>query len=32
VAEPGAVWMDYADAMGAAIPKPVKTILEKLAA
>ncbi len=31
-AEPGTVWMDYADAVDAAIPKPVKTILEKLAA
>ncbi len=31
-AEPGAVWMDHADAMEAAIPKPVKTILERLAA
>lgn len=31
-AEPGAVWMDRAEAVNAAIPKPVKSILEKLAA
>ena len=31
-AKPGAVWMDHGDAVNAAIPKPVKTILEKLAA
>jgi A/G-specific adenine glycosylase len=31
-AEPGTVWMDQADAMEAAIPKPVKSILEKLPA
>ena len=31
-AEPGTVWMDHADALEAAIPRPVKTILEKLAA
>ncbi len=30
-AEPGAVWMDHADAVNAAIPRPVKTILENLA-
>jgi len=30
--EPGTIWMDRADAVNAAIPKPVKTILEKLAA
>ncbi len=30
--EPGTVWMDHADALGAAIPKPVKAILEKLPA
>lgn len=32
VAEPGAIWMDHAEAIKAAIPKPVKSILEKLAA
>lgn len=31
-AEPGTIWMDHAEAIGAAIPKPVKSILEKLAA
>lgn len=31
-AEPGSVWMDQADAVNAAIPRPVKAILEKLAA
>jgi len=31
-AEPGTIWMDCAEAIGAAIPKPVKSILEKLAA
>lgn len=31
-AEPGMIWMDHAEAIGAAIPKPVKSILEKLAA
>ena len=31
-AEPGTIWMDQAEAVNAAIPKPVKSILEKLAA
>jgi A/G-specific adenine glycosylase len=31
-AEPGSVWMESDDAMKAAIPKPVKSILEKLRA
>lgn len=30
--EPGTIWMDYAEAIRAAIPKPVKSILEKLVA
>lgn len=30
VTEPGSVWMDFNDAIEAAIPKPVKSILEKL--
>lgn len=32
VTEPGSVWMDFNDAIEAAIPKPVKSILEKLRA
>ncbi len=31
-AEPGTIWMGQAEAVKAAIPKPVKSILEKLAA
>lgn len=31
-AEPGSVWMDFNDAIEAAIPKPVKSVLEKLRA
>jgi hypothetical protein len=31
-AEPGSIWMDVCDARKAAIPKPVKSILQKLRA
>jgi A/G-specific adenine glycosylase len=31
-AEPGQMWMSIEDALGAAIPKPVKTLLQRLAA
>lgn len=30
--EPGTLWLDQAEALGAAIPKPVKAILQRLAA